>query len=59
MGANGVSEPSWSDPQIHIASAMGKSTSSFLEICDFIPNAIEEELVIGGQGVVKFGPKTP
>lgn len=56
-------QPSWKDPQIHIATATGKSVSSYHDICDFVPNNIEEELVIGGQGdqqvIVKSGPKKP
>ena len=59
----GHSQPSWQDPQVHLSTATGKSTSSYLDICDFIPNAVEEELVIGGQGdqqvIVKSGPKKP
>lgn len=57
------SQPSWSDPQIHIASATGKSTSTFYDICDFVPHAVDEDLVVGGQGdqqlVIKSGPKKP
>lgn len=56
-------QPSWSDPQIHIASATGKSTSTFYDICDFVPHAVEEDLVVGGQGdqqlVIKSGPRKP
>lgn len=56
-------QPTWRDPQIHIATATGKSASPFYDICDFVPNSVEEELVIGGQGdqqvVVKSGPKKP
>lgn len=56
-------QPSWSDPQIHIASATGKSTSTFYDICDFVPHAVEEDLLVGGQGdqqlVIKSGPKKP
>ena len=56
-------QPSWNDPQIHIASATGKSTSTFLDICDFVPHSIEEDLVVGGQGdqqlVIKSGSKKP
>ena len=36
-------QPSWKDPQIHIATATGKSASSYYDICDFVPNNIEEE----------------
>ena len=43
-------QPSWNDPQIHIASATGKSTSVFLDICDFVPNTVDEETVIGETG---------
>ena len=57
------SQPSWNDPQIHIASATGKSASTFLDICDFVPQSTEEDLVIGGQGdqqlLIKSGPKKP
>ena len=56
-------QPSWQDPQIHIATATGKSGLSYLDVCDFVPHSVEEELVIGGQGeqqvVVKSGPKKP
>ena len=56
-------QPSWNDPQIHIASATGKSTSAYLDICDFVPHTIDEDLVVGGQGeqqlVIKSGPKKP
>lgn len=59
----GLAQPSWQDPQVHIATATGKSSSSFYDICDFVPTAVEEEMVIGGQGeqqiVVKSGPKKP
>ena len=51
-------QPSWSDPQIHIASA-----STFHDICDFVPHSIEEDVVVGGEGeqklVIKSGPKKP
>ncbi|MCG8078480.1 MAG: hypothetical protein JAY75_19845, partial [Candidatus Thiodiazotropha taylori] len=54
---------SWSDPQVHIASATGKSASVFYDICDFVPHALEEEVLVGGQGeqklVIKAGPKKP
>ena len=46
----GQFQASWKDPQVHLSTPTGKSTSSYLEICDFIPNTVEEELVIGGQG---------
>ena len=43
--------------------ATGKLSSAFYDICDFVPTAVEEEMVIGGQGqmqiVVKSGPKKP
>ena len=56
-------QPSWNDPQIHIASATGKSTSVFLDICDFVPNTVDEETVIGETGdqqiVLKSGSKKP
>lgn len=58
-----ATQPSWSDPQIHIASATGKSTVAFYDICDFVPHTVDEDLVVGGQGdqqlVVKSGPKKP
>ena len=43
-------QPSWNDPQIHIASATGKSTSLFLDICYFVLNNVDEETVIGETG---------
>ena len=56
-------QPSRQDPMIHIATATGKSGLSYLDVCDFVPLSVEEELVIGGQGeqqvVVKSGPKKP
>ena len=56
-------QPSWQDPQIHIATATGKSGLFYLDVCDFVPHSVEKELVIGGQGeqqvVVKSGPKKP
>ena len=58
-----TAQPAWQDPQIHIANATGKSSSSHYDICDFVPHSVEEELIIGGQGeqqvVVKSGPKKP
>ena len=48
--AQGGLQPSWSDPQVHIASATGKSASTYYDIYDFVPNAIEEEFLVGGQG---------
>ena len=57
------SQPSWNDPLIHIASATGKSTSTFYDVCDFVPHSVDEDLVVGGQGdqqlVIKSGPKKP
>ena len=57
------SHPSWNDPQIHIASATGKSASTFLDICDFVLQSTEEDLSIGGEGdqqlLIKSGPKKP
>lgn len=56
-------QPSWNDPQIHIASATGKSTSTYYDICDFVPHSFDEDLVVGGHGeqqlVIKSGPKKP
>ena len=46
-------------PQVHLSSAAGKSTSNYLDICDFV----EVEVVLGAQGdqqiVMKSGPKKP
>ena len=44
----GLVQPSWYDPQVHIATATSKSTAAFYDICDFVPKAVEEEVVIGG-----------
>ena len=56
-------EHSWNDPQIHLASAASRSIVPFYDICDFVPNSIKEEVVIGSNGdqqiVVKSGPKRP
>lgn len=56
-------QASWSDPQIHLSSAAGKSVSNHLDICDFVQGSIEEEVVLGGEGekqvVIKSGPKKP
>ena len=53
-------QPSWTDPQVHIASASGKSFGNYYDMCDFVVNTIDEETVIGGQGenqvIVKSGP---
>lgn len=58
-----AAQPSWRDPQIHIATATGKLSSIHYDIVDFVPHSVEEELVIGGQGeqqvVVKSEPKKP
>ena len=63
LGAIPVTQPAWNDPQIHIASATGKSVSPYYDICDFVPSTMEEEVIIGGNGeqniVVKSGPKKP
>ena len=60
---NQAVQPSWNDPQIHIASATGKLTSTYYDICDFVPHSLDEDLVVGGQGeqqlVIKSGPKKP
>ena len=62
-GTGSQALPSWSDLQIHIASATGRSASTFFDICDFVPKAVDEDLVVGGQGdqqlVIKSGPKKP
>lgn len=58
-----LAQLSWQDPQVHIANATGKSASPYYDICDFVPNVVEEELVVGGQGeqklVLKSAPKKP
>ncbi|MEW8544995.1 MAG: hypothetical protein AB2693_15835, partial [Candidatus Thiodiazotropha sp.] len=58
-----LSQPSWQDPQVHIANATGKSASPYYDISDFVPNTVEEELVVGGHGeqklVIKSAPKKP
>ena len=60
---NQAVQPSWNDPQIHIASATGKLTSTYYDICDFVPHSLDEDLVVGGQGeqqlVIKSGPNKP
>ena len=57
------SQVSWNDPQIPLLSVAGKSTPSYLDICDFVQSSIEEEVVLGSQGdqqiIVKSGPKKP
>ena len=57
------SQVSWNDPQVHLSSAAGKSTSNYLEICDFVQTCFEEEVVLWGQGdqqiVMKSSPKKP
>ena len=61
--SNITSQVSWNDPQIHLSSAAGKSTSSYLDICDFAQSCVEEEVVLGSHGdqqfIVKSGPKKP
>ena len=61
--SDSVSQPTWNDPQIHIATATGKSVTGYYDICDFAQCSIEEETIIGGQGdqqiVVKSGPRKP
>lgn len=56
-------QPSWADPQIHIATANGKSAPTYLDICDFVTSTVEEELIIGSHGdqqiLVKSGPRKP
>lgn len=60
---NQPAQASWSDPQIHLTTAAGKSSANYLDICDFVQSSVEEEIVLGGQGdqqiVVKSGPKKP
>ena len=60
---NQEKQPSWNDPQIHIASATGKLTATFYDVCDFVPHSVDEDLVVGGQGeqqlIIKSGPKKP
>ena len=62
-GTGSQALPSLSDPQIHISSATGRSASTFFYICDFVPQAVDEDLVVGGQRdqqlVIKSGPKKP
>ena len=45
------------------STATGRSVSSHNDICDFVPQTVEEESVIGGQGdqqvVLKSGSKKP
>ena len=53
-GTGSQALPSWSDPQIHIASATGRSASTFFDICDFVPQAVDEDLVVGGKGPVPY-----
>ena len=54
---------SWNDPQIHLATATGKSVTGYHDICDFVQSSVEEETVIGGHGdqqvIFKSGPKKP
>ena len=55
---------SWKDPQIFLESAAsGKSVPTHYDICDFISNQVEEEIVVGGNGVhqvvLKSGPRRP
>ena len=38
-----ASQQSRSGPQIHIASATGKSTVTFYDICDFVPHTMDED----------------
>lgn len=53
-GAQGVSgssvsanvQLSWNDPQIHIVTATGKWNTSYLDICDFVPNNVDEKTVL-------------
>ncbi|MEW8546117.1 MAG: hypothetical protein AB2693_21565 [Candidatus Thiodiazotropha sp.] len=58
-----AAQPSWADPQIHIATAYGKSAPTYLDICDFVTSNVEEELIIGSHGdqqiLVKSGPRKP
>ena len=62
-GSNVGLQPSWSDPQVHITTATGKSTLTHYDICDFVPHVLEEEMVVGGLGdqqlVIKSGPTKP
>ena len=37
--------PSWNDPQMHIASATGKSASTFLDVCDFVRSLLRRILL--------------
>ena len=58
-----LAQPTWRDPQIHTATATGRSVSSHYDICDFVSQTVEEELVIGGHGdqqvVLKSGSRKP
>ena len=53
---------SWNDPQIHLSSAAGKSTS-YLDICYLAQSCVEEEVVLGSHGdqqfIDKSRPKNP
>ncbi|MEW8547234.1 MAG: hypothetical protein AB2693_27300 [Candidatus Thiodiazotropha sp.] len=63
FASSSPSQVSWNDPQIHLSAAAGKSTSNYLDICDFAQTGVEEEVVLGNQGdqqiIVKSGPKKP
>lgn len=55
---------SWRNPQIFLESAAsGKSAPTHYQMSDFVSNAIEEEIVVGGNGtqqvIVKSGPRKP
>lgn len=55
---------SWRDPQIFLESAaLGKSAPTHYDITDFVSNTVEEEIIVGGNGmqqvVVKSGPRKP
>ena len=63
IASNSPTQVSWNDPQVHLSAAAGKSTSNYLDICDFAQTCLEEEVVLGSQGdqqiIVKSGPKKP
>lgn len=55
---------SWRDPQIFLESAAsGKSAPTHYDITDFVSNTVEEEIIVGGNGmqqvVLKSGPRKP
>ena len=57
--SNITSQVSWNDPQIHLPSAVGESTSSYLDICDFAQSCVEEEVVLGSHLLLNLGKELP